>query len=180
MKYDVILADPPWEYRKVVGSIALDNHYPSMPIDDICALPISDLAAKNCALFLWTTPPTMFEYAPKVFAAWGFRPVTKAFCWVKANKSGFGFFEGVGHYTVHNSEDCWLGIKGVMPRELHTSQIIFSAIRRHSQKPQEQYDKIERLYPNRRYLELFARHKRDGWDAWGNEIASDIQLGVAT
>jgi N6-adenosine-specific RNA methylase IME4 len=174
--YDVILADPPWQYRKQIGDLATDDFYPTMPIEDICALPVKDIAAKNCALFLWVTPPTMFEYAPLVFEAWGFRPVTKAFCWVKSNPSGFGFFTGTGHYTTSNTEDCWLAIRGSMPRVESVMQIIYSPVREHSRKPDEQYPKIEKLYPQKNYLELFARRQRSGWDVFGNEVEGSIRL----
>jgi N6-adenosine-specific RNA methylase IME4 len=178
MKYDVILADPPWAYRKQIGDLAVNDFYPTMPIEDICSLPISQLTADNCALFLWTTPPTLFEYAPMVFEAWGFRPVTKAFCWVKSNPSGFGFFNGTGSYTTSNTEDCWLGIKGSMPRSKHTMQIIYAPVKNHSSKPADQYRKIETLYPNRNYLELFARKVRPGWHCWGNEVESSLEMPV--
>jgi len=175
-KYDVILADPPWRYGKTIGQGIAEEKYPTMSIEELCALPVIDLASDNCALFLWTTPPTMLEYAPAVFNAWGFEYKTKAFCWVKSNSGGFGFFYGIGHYTASNTEDCLLGIRGNIPKIGHTTQIIFSPVREHSRKPDDQYRKIEALYPNMKYLELFARRKREGWDSWGNEIESDIEL----
>ena len=177
-KFDVILADPPWRYNKIIGQGIAEDQYPTMSIEEICAVPIWEVAADNCALFLWTTPPTIFEYAPLVFEAWGFRPVTKAFCWVKAKKSGFGFFYGIGHYTASNTEDCWLGIKGKMPTIGKTTQIIYSPVQGHSEKPSLQYSKIETLYPGMRYLELFARKKRPGWAAWGNEVEPDIEFPI--
>ena len=176
MKYDVILADPPWRYGKTVGQGIAEDHYPTMSIEEICSLPVKELAADNCALFLWTTPPTLFEYAPLVFKSWRFRPVTKAFCWVKSKRSGFGFWYGIGHYTASNTEDCWLGIKGKMPRAGCTTQIIYAPVGEHSRKPDDQYRKIEALYPDVRYCELFARQKREGWDSWGNEVVSDFRL----
>ena len=179
MKYDVILADPPWRYSKTVGQGIAEDVYPTMGIDELCALPVGDFASDNCVLFLWTTAPTLLDYAPKIIKAWGFEYKTKAFCWVKANKSGAGFFFGIGHYTASNTEDCLLCTKGKPVRVAKdVSQIIYAPLTRHSQKPPEQYSKIERLYPDKMYLELFARNKnRPGWDYWGNEIESDIAMG---
>ena len=175
-KYDVILADPPWKYRKQIGDLATDDFYPTMDIEDICSLPIGEFASDNSILFLWTTPPTLLEYAPLVFDAWGFEYKTKGFCWVKSNPSGFGFRMGTGYYTGSNTEDCLIGIRGSMPRVGSTEQIIFAPVQEHSRKPDIQYGKIEKLYPNMNYLELFARRKREGWDVWGNEVDSDIEL----
>ncbi len=176
MKYDVILADPPWKYNKQIGDLATDDYYETMTLDKMLELNVKSLTSKNCALFLWVTAPTVFDYLPMLFDAWGFKYRTKAFCWVKSNPSGFGFRTGTGSYTTSNTEDCLLAIRGSMPRAKATNQIIFTPVREHSRKPEEQYGKIERLYPNMNYLELFARHKREGWDSWGNEIKSNIEL----
>lgn len=181
MKYDVILADPPWQYdkRETGGSMksGASQQYNVMGISDIANLPIGELASDNCALFMWVVPPKYYDGIDEIWKAWGFRYITKAFCWVKSKPSGFGFFTGMGHYTRANTEDCYLCVKGSMPVDSHSvNQMIYAPIREHSRKPDDQYSKIERLYPNMKYLELFARRKRDGWDSWGNEIDSDIDL----
>jgi len=181
-KYDVILADPPWSFRvwsKDTGQgRSAASHYPTMTLDEICDLPIGDLAADNCALFLWAVWPRIFD-AKKVIEAWGFEYKTKAWTWVKAKKSGFGFFFGMGYYTRANDEPCLLAVKGRMPVESHRiTGLIYSAVREHSRKPEEQYRKIETLYPNRKYLELFARRKHSSkWDVWGNEVPNSIEIG---
>ena len=180
-KYDVILADPPWQFRvwdKDTGQgRSAEAHYSTMTIDDICALPIRNLAANNSALFLWAVWPSLFEYVPSVLDAWGFEYKTIAWVWIKANQSGFGFFTGMGYYTRANSEPCLLAVRGSMPvADRSIQSLLYSAIRKHSQKPDDQYRKIEALYPGKRYLELFARRKREGWDSWGNEIESDIEM----
>lgn len=181
-KYDVILADPPWAFRvwdKDTGSArSASAHYPTQTIEDICAFPVRDLAAKNCALFLWAVWPSLFENVPRVLDAWGFKYKTAAWIWVKSLKSGSGFATGMGYYTRANSEPCILAIRGNMPvAHRDVLAVIHSPRRAHSQKPDEQYDKIERLYPSMKYLELFARNKnRPGWDFFGNEIESDIQI----
>jgi len=187
MKYDVILADPPWHFKvwnEESGSgRSASQHYPIMSIEDICALPVKDLAAENCALFLWTTWPTIFKYVPQVLDAWGFTYRTEAWVWIKpthgyhpaADKAPWAM--GTGYYTRANSEPCLIAVKGSMPVADHGIVGIIEALRRaHSQKPEEQYKMIERLYPGKRYLELFARKSRPGWDVWGNEVESDVEL----
>ncbi len=179
--YDVILADPPWKYDKKVTGGSLSSgacqQYSVMDIKDIASLPIGDLIGDNCALFMWVVSPKLYDGIDVIWESWGFRYVTKAWTWVKANKSGFGFFTGMGHYTRANTEDCYLCIKGSMPVARHDIQaLIYSPVREHSRKPDEQYAKIEKLYPSMKYLELFARKKRAGWDSWGNEIESDITI----
>ena len=180
-QYDVILADPPWTFS-VWNADKSDRHvshkYPLMSVDDICTLPIGRLAADNCALFLWATWPNLLD-AIKVIGAWGFEYRTLGFEWVKLNSSGVGFHLGMGYYTRANSESCLLAVKGVMPVAVHSERnLLITPVREHSRKPDEQYGKIERLYPGRRYLELFARRKRAGWDSWGNEVKSDITLEI--
>ena len=177
---DVVLADPPWKFkvwdRDTGQGRSAESHYPTMSIEDICNLSISKIINKNAALFLWTTFPVLPE-AFKVIEAWGFEYKTIAWSWIKAKKSGFGHFMGMGYYTRANSEPCLLAIKGSMPVEAHdVLSLIYSQVREHSRKPDDQYRKIERLYPGRVYAELFARKKREGWLSWGNEIDSDFNL----
>lgn len=199
-KYSVILADPPWQFRvwnKDTGNgRSAEAYYSTMSIDDICALPVSNLANDNCALFLWCVWPSIFEYVPPLLKAWGFEYKTLAFEWWKLNKKwhkafspmlmaakDYSFLEkmfafGMGYYTRANSEPCLLAVKGKMPVSIKSERnFIIAPIRDHSRKPDEQYSKIERLYPGQNYLELFARNKRVGWSSWGNEIKNDIVLG---
>ena len=181
--YDVILADPPWKFEywvpgqgKKKPSRAAEAHYPVMTTPEICNLPIVDMANDNCVLFLWCVWPKLAE-TWATMEAWGFEYKTIAWAWVKAKRSGFGFHFGMGYYTRANTEPCLLAVRGTMPVARHDIQaLIYSPVREHSRKPDEQYAKIEKLYPNKRYLELFARRKREGWDAWGNEVDSDVEL----
>ena len=171
-KYSVILADPPWKYRVYDESDtahgAARAHYQTMTIDEIKVLPVGDIVNKNCALFLWATMPCIPE-ALEVMKAWGFKYKTVAFVWVKTNKKG-GIWLGLGHYTRGNAELCLLGIRGKMKRKsARVSQVIMSPRREHSRKPDEQYGRIMELYDGP-YIELFARQKYPGWDAWGNEV----------
>lgn len=187
-KYDLILADPPWSYRDIGMDWAAKagtkykrsvmNHYGVMTIDDICALPIQDFMAENCVLLLWCTWPHIF-YAQDVMNAWGFRYRSIAWVWAKLNPSSLGFHVGMGWYTRGNTEPCMLAIKGSMPPATRDVQaLIVSPVREHSRKPDEQYGKIERLYPDARKLELFARKARPGWDVWGNEVESSLELEI--
>lgn len=184
-KYDVILADPPWKFEywvpgqgKKNGSRAAEAHYPVMTTPEICDLPIANMVSENSVLFMWGVWPRLRDIFD-VYEAWGYEYKTIGFVWVKAKKSGFGFFTGMGYYSRSNTEPCFIGVRGSMPVSIHdVLQIIHTPVREHSRKPDEQYGKIERLYPNMRYLELFARKKRPGWDAWGNEVESDIDLKV--
>ena len=178
--YNVILADPPWKYQfwspAQKGTRRAENHYEVMELQDICNLPINDMTADNCVLFMWATWPLLYE-SQEVIKAWGFEYKTLAWVWVKAKRSGFGFFTGMGFYTRANTEPCLLAVKGSMPVAVHDIQaLIYSSIREHSRKPDEQYHKIESLYPDCNYLELFARQERPGWDVFGNEVSNSITL----
>ena len=174
--YNIIYADPPWRYeqRKVQG--AAENHYPTMSIDELCALPVLELAAKDCALFLWATFPQLPE-ALRLIRAWGFRYKTVAFVWLKRNRKSPSWFYGMGYWTRSNAEICLLATKGKPKRQsAGVHQFIISPIEQHSKKPDEARDKILALMGDLPRVELFARQKTPGWDAWGNEIASDITL----
>lgn len=175
-EFDVILADPPWTfsvYNAAKSPKHASHHYDLMSTDDICKIAVP--AAENCALFLWATWPNILD-AFRVIEAWGFTYRTLAWSWVKLNKSSMGFFTGMGYYTRANTEPCLLAVRGRMPVQAHDVQaLIVTPVRAHSRKPDEQYSKIERLYPNMRYLEMFARQKRPVWSSWGNEVNSDWQ-----
>jgi N6-adenosine-specific RNA methylase IME4 len=177
MKYDVILADPPWTFS-VWNAEKSDRHtshkYDLMSTEQICSLPVKQITADNCALFLWATWPNILN-AFDVITSWGFTYRTLAWEWVKAKRNSMGFHFGMGYYTRSNPEPCLLAVKGTTKVAVHDVQaLIYSPVRQHSRKPDEQYRKIERLYPNRVYLEMFARRRRLGWDAFGNEIENSV------
>lgn len=178
-KYQIIYADPPWSYKDEGCQGAAAAQYQTMTTKDICLLPIQDLADKNCVLFMWATYPKLQE-ALNVIKAWGFEYKTIAFQWVKTYKSGFGEFLGLGRWTRGNTEPCLLATKG-HPRRINAgiSQLIFSPLRRHSQKPPEARVKIKKLLGDLPAVELFAREKTPGWDVWGNEVESDIVIKEA-
>lgn len=173
-KYGIIYADPPWHYENVKVKGAAEKHYPTMSIDSLCDLRVAELAAKDCALFLWATFPQLPE-AMRLIEAWGFQYKTVGFVWLKQNRKTPTWFYGLGHWTRANAEVCLLGVKGKPKRRsacIH--QLIVSPIEQHSKKPDEVRQKIISLMGDLPRLELFAREKVQGWDAWGNEIESDI------
>lgn len=178
-KYGIIYADPPWNFRvysaKGAGRSA-ERHYPTMSIDDIRALPVDKLAAKDCTLFLWITFPTMQE-ALSVVEAWGFTYKTVAFVWVKQNKKSPGLFWGMGYWTRANVELCLLATRGHPKRQCAgVHQVISAPVEEHSKKPYIVRDKIITLMGDLPRVELFARQTTPGWDVWGNEVDSTIKL----
>ena len=169
-KYNIIYADPPWRYRDKGCNGNAAAHYPTMKNDDICKLPVDKIAADDCVLFIWTTYPMIGE-ALKVIKSWGFTYKSIAFQWVKQNRSGNGYFFGLGHWTRSNTEPCLIAVKG-KPKRINAgiSQLIVSPVQKHSQKPYETREKIVALMGDLPRIELFAREKTLGWDVWGNEV----------
>ncbi len=176
-KYSIILADPPWRYADKNCSGACETQYQTMSIEDICSLPVKEIAGKDCVLFLWATYPMLRE-ALQVVEAWGFTYKSIAFQWIKKNKNG-GYFYGLGRWTRGNTEPCLLAVKG-KPKRVSpaVSQIISAPVKRHSQKPTETYNKIEKLMGDLPRIELFARERREKWDAWGNEMVTSTQTTI--
>lgn len=177
-KYQVIYADPPWSYQNGgVPQGGVDAQYKTMTLQDIKDLPVSDIAEDTSVLMLWATFPQLRE-ALEVMEAWGFKYKTLGFSWLKTNKDGSPFF-GIGYYARSNQEVCLLGVKG-KAHSLVVSNKVSSFVStyktRHSEKPQIFRDKIVELFGDRPRVELFARQKTDGWDVWGNEVVSDIDL----
>jgi len=180
--YDVILADNPWNFKTYGKSNATtpQTHYDTMTIADMAALPVGEMSAKNCALFFWVVDWMSPSVCESIVNAWGFTYRTRAWVWVKSKPSGFGFHIGRGYYTQSNPEDCWLCVKGSMPVDNRSIlSVIYAPVGRvHSRKPDDQFRKIEALYPNKRYLEMFARRPRAGWDVFGNQVKNSISLPI--
>jgi len=156
-----------------MGRRTAESFYPTMSQGDIKAMrpSIDQWAAPDCALFLWITMPCLPD-GLAVMDAWGFEYRTVAFTWIKMTRAGTPAF-GLGHYTRGNAELCLLGIRGRMPVKVRdVPQVIMSPRREHSRKPDEQYERIERLYDGP-YLECFARYRRANWDVWGDEAPSE-------
>jgi N6-adenosine-specific RNA methylase IME4 len=168
-KYPLILADPPWRYEfSMTSARAIENHYETMPLEEICALPVSEIAAPTAVLFLWV-PPAILEQAFSVIRAWSFSYRSGA-VWDKQ-------VIGAGHYFRQQHEHLLLATRGDMPTpSAHArSASIFAAPRReHSRKPDEAYELIECMYPELPKIELFARKARDGWACWGNQAPDAV------
>lgn len=174
-RFAVIYADPPWEFKVYSGKgkqRSAERHYDTQSLASIKAMPISSLAAKDCALFLWCVMPEL-PGALEVIDAWGFDYKTCGFNWVKQNRSGNGIFTGMGYWTRANAELCLFATRG-SPKRIakNVHQIVMSPVRKHSQKPDEVRQRIERLLSGP-YLELFGRDSVDGWTVWGNEICRE-------
>lgn len=169
-KYAVIYADPPWSYRNKGTRAAADRHYSTMSIEEIKALPVADIAAEDCVLFLWATFPMLRE-ALDTIEAWGFTYKTLAFCWAKRNKSGKGWFWGLGNWTRSNPEICLLATKGHPQRvSAAVHSLIDAPVGKHSAKPAEARERIVELVGDVPRIELFAREKAPGWDVLGDEV----------
>lgn len=172
--YDLIYADPPWQYEHPISdSRAIENQYPTMTTDEICALPVGDRAADDCVLLLWATNPKLPD-ALRVIEAWGFTYRTN-FVWVK-DKIGMGYYARQRHELLLVAVR---GTPGTPDPSARPDSVIEAPRGAHSAKPHRVYAMIERMYPHARRLELFARNTRDGWAGWGAEYAPHEDGGAA-
>ena len=192
-KYQIIYADPPWSFssgirssKKIDGkfqyytpdSTVGDGKYKSvMDGDDIKALNVELITNNDCVLFMWTTDAHL-PLALEVMKEWGMPYKTIGFVWNKKEKSGkqVCYF---GKWTMKGTEICLIGAKGKANSLIQSHKVrqLVEAIRRkHSQKPDEVRDKIIEMFGDIPRIELFARQKTEGWDVWGNEVESDIEL----
>lgn len=185
--FGAIYADPPWGFNLWWGgrsnktpagvpSRATVPHYDVWREPELNALPVSDMAADDCVLFMWTCWPVL-EWAMRTVTAWGFEYKTCGFCWVKAHARQLELLQDdieahmtLGYWTRSNSEICLLATRG-KPKRVGAGvrQGIIEPRRQHSRKPDCVYERIERLVAGP-YLELFARSTRPGWTSWGNEV----------
>ena len=176
-KYQIIYADPPWKYKdksKSHGGGA-ESHYECMTTRAMSMLEIP--ASKDSVCLMWCTYPQL-EEGLKLMRAWDFTYKTVAFTWVKINKKDGSIYMGMGRHTRANAEICLLGVRGKGAKRQHkgiyNTQLYCRG--KHSQKPNPFRNDIEKLYGNVTRLELFATKKHEGWDVWGNEVESDIEL----
>ncbi len=179
--FGAILADPPWQFKSLWGTATGPGNrnatYQTMDIPQLKVMNVADLAAPDCALFIWgiwILMPRIFE----IIEAWGFEYKSCAFLWMKANAKQIEMFRddsdvqmGLGYWTRSNSEPCLLATRG-SPQRLNKNirQGIIEPRREHSRKPECVHDRIEGLVAGP-YLELFSRQRREGWTVWGNETA---------
>ena len=174
-----IVADPPWEYPEGFPSQTTVNGewqpveikplpYPSMTVEEICALPVTKLADKDCRLWLWTTN----RYLPaafRVMESWGFE-YRQTLVWHKLDGNTGG------SVAPNSAEFLLVGVRGKPGcKKRMKSSVLGLAHQRHSQKPKEWQYLIEQVDDGPR-LEMFARRKRPGWHVWGNELANDVEL----
>lgn len=179
--YGTIVADPPWRYRKSAQPAGtkhsrdfVSDLYETLTMQEIAALPVGDLAAPNAHLYLWATVPRLFGerdqpgFGPvQIMQAWGFRYVT-LLTWVKTGAPGMG-----SYYRI-DTEHVLFGVKGhaPIPPSNRMRNVIMANRGKHSQKPSELFNLAEKVSPNP-YVELFARDRRIGWDAWGKEVNAE-------
>lgn len=163
--FPVIYADPPWRYEHSVSdSRMIENQYPTMPLADICQLPVSNIATPDAVLFLWATSPKLAE-AMQVIESWGF-VYRSCIVWDKERI-------GMGYYARQQHELLLIAARGELPTPEPANRpgsvVRLARSEEHSQKPQEFYQLIERMYPEYSKIELFSRSPRGGWVAWGNQ-----------
>lgn len=182
--FGCILADPPWAFKTFSGENmtphrCAEDHYRTMDLAAMAALPVREIAAPDCALFMWVVGSHLDE-AFALAEAWGFQFKTDAFYWLKSRMFDAMQVDwldgdvpepriGFGYWTRKQVEPCLLFTRG-SPKRLTKGvrQAIIEPRREHSRKPDCQYERIEALVAGP-YLEMFARNARPGWTAWGNE-----------
>jgi N6-adenosine-specific RNA methylase IME4 len=182
-RFSVIYADPPWPWAGNLGSgmSRADHHYRLDTVAEIARLPVASLAADDCALLLWCTGPHIAIGSDvEVIRAWGFKPSTIAFVWVKQNRGDGGVrTRGQGCWTTANAEICFIATKDSPLRlAFDVHQVVMAPGGEHSEKPEEVRRCIGRLFGGS-YLELYGRKPVFGWTVWGNEIPRE-QFGAPT
>jgi len=177
--FEIVYADPPWDYKGrkqfgFAGDVGEDtggaiNQYPTVPLETLKALPVSEIVSDNALLFMWVTGPMMDSAFP-LAKAWGFSKYgTVAFDWDKRRTNP-------GYYTLSQHEYVLVFKRGKIPRPRGTRnerQRVCKTRSKHSSKPVIVRRRIERMFPNQSKIELFARDTAEGWTSWGNEVPND-------
>lgn len=167
--FDLIMADPPWSYEMYAETgytKSPDAHYATLSLDQIKAMPVEALAARDCLLWLWAVGP-MLPQALEVIAAWGFTFKTQG-QWVKLTKNGKQSF-GTGYILRNAGEPFLIATRGAPKTSRSVRNTIYGRVREHSRKPDECFREAEKLMPEAQRIELFSRQCRSGWQVWGNE-----------
>ena len=176
-KYNIIYADPPWEYKqkqinfqhydkgkKYINSV--NEHYPTMSKKELFNMKnaIQNISNNDCLLFMWATCPNL-DIAIDLGREWGFEFKTVAFVWDK-QRTNYGF------YTLSQCELCLVFKKGKIPKKRvnNVKQFLSEYVGRHSKKPKEIRDRIDKMFNIYPRIELFARQTCEDWDCWGNEV----------
>lgn len=184
--FGVIHIDPPWHFRAGINARHPSTKYKTMTMREIRALPIRELAAPDCALFLWSSG-VWLDQSISVGKGWGFRFTSRAFLWVKLKRRARDqlwlqddAYIATGHTTRKQTEDCLLFKRGKPKRQSKAvREMILATRREHSRKPDHTFDRIKALYPGA-YLDIFGRESRPGWTVWGNEATKfDCSLDPA-
>tara|TARA_B100001094_G_scaffold148071_1_gene143409 strand:+ start:518 stop:1099 length:582 start_codon:yes stop_codon:yes gene_type:complete len=169
-KYDIIYCDPPWDYKgqlqhtKTTTSGGAKTHYPTAELSVMKTWAIEKIAKDDCLLFMWTSSPHL-DQAIELGKAWGFSWATVAFVWEKEKPNP-------GFYTMSSVEMCLVFKRGKIPSPRGTRnerQFLSEKRKKHSAKPNEIRDRIYRMFPTQKKIELFARRKTKGWTVWGND-----------
>jgi N6-adenosine-specific RNA methylase IME4 len=178
-KYSIIYADPPWDYAgktqhtdgKFKEGMSAIDHYPTMTLDKLKELQVANICENSALLFLWTSSPHLPQ-ALELMSAWGFTYSTIAFVWYKEKTNP-------GYYTLSECEICIVGKRGSIPkpRGSRKERQFLSELRgKHSEKPEEIRRRIEKMFPDQKKVELFARKSAEGWAVWGNQVVSTAEL----
>ena len=170
-QFDVIMMDPPWQLATANPTRGVSLSYSQLTDDSIANLPVRQLQT-NGLLFVWVIN-AKYEWTLSQFKKWGYTFVDEI-VWVKVTNSR-RLAKSHGFYLQHAKEVCLVARRGATPPGLVSgigSDIIYAPRRGQSQKPTEIYELIERLVPNGKYLEIFARKNnlRDFWVSIGNEV----------
>ena len=166
-QFPIVYADPPWRYENppIGGSNrSIENHYPTMTLEEICDLPVPKIAADSAILYLWATAPKLAECF-QVIDAWGFTYRTNI-VWVKDKI-------GMGYHARSQHELLLIAKRGQLPPPAphdRVSSVVYADRGEHSEKPDAFYELIERWYPTLPKTDLFSRQRRPGWTPWGNQV----------
>ena len=167
-KYSVIYADPPYQHDIETKDSMRKRHYPRMPVRDICDLDVASICESDAVLYLWATAPHT-PTALEVMDSWGF-DCKSQYVWVKDRI-------GMGYWVRSQHELLLIGKRGKFKTPIPSkrkSSVIHSPRRKHSQKPDIVIDMLNDLYLDLSKIELFARQRSVGWDAWGNELEDTL------
>lgn len=178
-KYDIIYADPPWDYKGQLqhtgpggrNSGGAIRHYPTVAAEEMEKWDIGSMAAEDCLLFMWSSSPHL-DQAIELGKAWGFNWATIAFIWDK-QKTNPGF------YTLSQCELCLVFKRGKIPRprgSRNVKQFLSVMRENHSKKPDEIRYRIECMFPSQEKIELFARKRISGWDCWGYDVEEELDI----
>lgn len=187
-QYDIIYADPPWDYNNKIqfdrSSRAVDNvdlsrpifissasfQYPTIKLDELMKLDVPSIANENCLLFMWSSSPHLPQ-ALELASSWGFEYRTVAFVWDK-------MVHNPGKYTLSNCELCLVFKRGKIPQPRgarNIQQLVRVPRRGHSEKPIQILHAIQQMFPTQQRIELFARKKYKGWDSWGIDVCESSE-----